>query len=264
MRIAIFSDVHGNLTALEAVLQEIDGQEGLDEIVFAGDLCFAGPRPEACLEAIRRRDDEISCVYGNTDRWIDGPPLLSDDIEEEERRRRQQIHGIASWTRELLPASSRAWLRELPFQRRISPTVNPGDDLLIVHANPQDVDRVIFPPEERQKELYGPVRQTDDDLYPLLEGLAVGVVAFGHLHVPFVRRWNHLTLVNVSSVSMPGDGDSRAKYALLHWDDGWQMAHRYVPYDVEAEIEAFRRQKPPNWQESVQALEAEGMIPQRV
>ena len=264
MRIAIFSDVHGNLAALEAVLREIDQQEDLDEIVFAGDLCLAGPRPQECLDLIRGRDDEISCVYGNTDRWIDGPPLLSEDIEEEERQRRRQIDDMASWTREQLPATDRAWLRELPFQRRISPTVNPQDDLLIVHANPQDVDQLIFPPEKRQKELYDRVRQTDDDLYPLLEGLLAGVVAFGHLHIPFVRDWNELTLVNVSSVSMPGDGDKRAKYALLQWDDSWQIEHHHVAYDVEPEIEAFRQQKPPNWEKSVESLEAEGMIPQKV
>lgn len=264
MRIAIFSDVHGNLTALEAVLQEIDGQEGLDEIIFAGDLCLAGPRPKECLDLVRGRDEEISCIYGNTDQWIDGPPLLSDDIEEEERQRRQQIHDLASWTREQLPASDRAWLRELPFQRRISPTVNPHGDLLVVHANPKDVDRLIFPPEQRQEELYDRVRQTDDDLYPLLEGLAAGVVAFGHLHIPFVRQWNHLKLVNVSSVSMPGDGDSRAKYALLQWEDGWQIEHHYVAYDAQAESKAFRRQKPPNWEKSAQSLEAENMVPQKV
>jgi len=52
------------------------------------------------------------------------------------------------------------------------------------------------------------------------------VVAYGHLHIPNVRPWRELTLVNVSSVSMPGDGDGRAKYALLEWGDGrWTARH---------------------------------------
>ncbi len=265
MRAAIFSDVHGNLTALEAVLADIDGREDVEAIIFAGDLCLFGPRPEACLKVIRERDDEIACLYGNTDRWIDGPPLLSDDIEEEERQRQQQVHDIASWTRERLPAMDRAWLRELPFHRRISPTVNPQHDLFVVHANPKDVNQIIFPPEAMQEELYGRIRQPDGELEQLLDNVVTDVLAFGHLHVPSVRSWGGFTLVNVSSVSMPGDGDPRAKYGLLTWDGGsWDVEHVYVEYDVEAEIEAFRENRPLGWEDSVESLEKEGAIPQQV
>lgn len=265
MRVAIFSDVHGNLTALEAVLADIDGREAVEAVIFAGDLCLFGPRPEACLRLIRERDDEIACLYGNTDEWIDGPPLLSNDIEEEERQRRQRIHDIASWTRERLPPMDRAWLRELPFHRRISPTVSPQDDLFVVHANPKDVNQIIFPPEGMQQELYGRVRQADGELELLLDNLVTDVLAFGHLHVPFVRSWGGFTLANISSVSMPGDGDARAKYGLLTWEGGaWEVEHVYVAYDVEAEIEAFREHRPPGWEDSVKLLEEEGLIPQRV
>ena len=265
MRVAVFSDVHGNLTALKAVLKAIGEEEDIDEIVFAGDLCLFGPRPEACVDLIRRHDEAISCIYGNTDEWINGPPLLSDDIDEEERLRWQHVDDVVSWTRERLPAMDRAWLRELPFHRRISPSVNPRDDLFIVHANPQDVDRVIFPPEDMQEEIYGEVRQRDEDLDNLLEDLLVSVLAFGHLHIPFGRRWGDLTLINVSSVSMPGDDDARAKYALFTWDgDGWSVAHRRVAFDVAEEIEAYRRAQPPGWEEAVKSLEADGMVPQRV
>lgn len=263
MRVAIFSDVHGNLTALEAVLQDIDEQE-VDQILFAGDLCLFGPRPQACLDRLRNRE-EIAGIYGNTDEWIDGPPLLSDDIEEEERQRRQRIHDIATWTRETLSAMDRAWLRELPFHRRISPTVNPGDDLFVVHANPVDVNQLIFPPEALQEKMYDKVRQPDGALRPLLEDVACGVLAFGHLHIPFVRPWNDLVLANISSVSMPGDGDRRAKYGILTWDgDNWNIEHRRVDYDIDGEIEAFRSAQPPGWEKSVEALKSDGMIQQKV
>ncbi len=254
MRIAIFSDVHGNLTGLDAVLRDIDEQE-VDQIVFAGDLCLGGPRPQECLDRIRRRDD-IAAVYGNTDEFIDGMPLLSDDIDEEDRRRHQQISDTASWTRERLGEMDRAWLRELPFHRRISPSVNPRDDLFIVHANPIDVNQVIYPAEDLQKKLFGEVQQTDDDLYPLLEGLIAGVLAFGHLHIPSIRQWNDLALVNVSSVSLPGDGDVRAKYALLTWDgERWQIEYRRLDYDVKSEVGAYQNIKPPGWEEIVEVLD---------
>ena len=63
MRVAVFSDVHGNLTALEAVLADIAAQ-AVDQIYFAGDLCLIGPRPAACLERVRSAN--IAAVYGNT------------------------------------------------------------------------------------------------------------------------------------------------------------------------------------------------------
>lgn len=263
MRVAIFSDVHGNLTALEAVLAEIDAH-GVDEIVFAGDLCLGGPRPQDCVDLLRHRDD-ISTIYGNTDQMIDSPPLLSRDIEDEERERWQQVHDMTTWTRETISAMNRAWLREMPFHRRYSPTVQPQDDLLVVHANPIDVDRVIFPPIDLQKEKYGEVRQNDGDLDTLLEGIAGGIIAFGHLHIPSIRHWNDLTLVNISSVSIPGDGDPRAKYTLFEWTgDEWRVELHRVSYDIQKEIDAYKQNRPPQWEEAVKTLEEQGMIPQNV
>lgn len=256
MRIAIFSDVHGNLTAFEAVLTDIE-QRGADEIVFAGDLCLMGARPQECVELLRQRDD-ILALYGNTDEMVDSPPLLSRDIEEEERRRWQLVHDVATWTRESLSEMNRAWLRELPFHRRFSPTVQPQDDLFIVHANPVDVHQVIHPPLSMQQQLYGEIKQSDEDLHSLLGDLITGVLAFGHLHIPSIRTWNDITLLNVSSVSMPGDGDPRAKYALLEWDGArWQIEQYHVEYDIEREVEAYRQKQPPSWQQLAQTLRPE-------
>lgn len=264
MRTAIFSDVHGNLTALEAVLAAIEEEE-VDDVVFAGDLCLFGPRPEACVDLVSNYEPAIACLHGNTDEWINGPPLLSRDIEEEERERWQRVDDVVSWTRERLPAADRAWLRELPFHRRVSPSVNPHDDLFVVHANPVDLEELIFPPEARQQEMYGEVRQSDAELARLLSNMVSNVLAFGHLHVPFIRHLGDYTLVNVSSVSMPGDGDPRAKYSLFTWEENtWTVEHRQVAYDVEEEIAAFRENRPPGWEESVAKLEAEGMVPQVV
>jgi hypothetical protein len=73
-----------------------------------------------------------------------------------------------------------------------------------------------------------------------------------------------LTLVNVSSVSLPGDGDKRAKYAVLSWskEDGWQVKHHYVDYQVESEIAAYEQNKPPGWEHRVKKLATKGSIPQ--
>lgn len=252
MRIAIFSDVHGNLSGLEAVLADIE-QHKPDQVIFAGDLCYLGARPAECLRLVR--DRRIPSVVGNTDEWLAGraaPP--------EPRR------PTVDWALTRLAAGEREWLGRLPFALRICPTTRAADDLLIVHANPQDVDAIIYPDLTTQLARYGEVRQSDTDLAPLLDGVEAGMMAYGHIHVPGVRQWGALTLVNVSSVNMPGDGDGRAKYALLEWRGGqWQTTHHRVAYDVAAEVVAFRAVQPPDWEQIVASLVAQGYYyPQQV
>ncbi len=253
MRVAIFSDVHGNLKAMEAVLDDI-AKEGPDLTFFAGDLCVYGPRPAECVE--RLRGEAISSVIGHTDRWISNQPLLSGDIQSEEQEREQDADDSAGWAWARLDEMDRAWLRTLPPFRRVSPTVHPKDDLLIAHASPNGASQPILPPESVQKRVYGEVKQPDDALRLLLEEVFVGVLAFGHVHVPSVRYWQDLTLANISSVSLPEDGDPRAKYGLLTWKDGgsWAIENRFVEYDLDVEIELLNRLKPPAWQALSQQL----------
>ena len=251
MRLAVFSDVHGNLSALEALLADIAG-ESVDEIVFAGDLCLMGPRPAACVDRVR----DLGCpaVYGNTDDWLLGrqqaPAHLAD---------------LADWTDAQLDAGQRSWLDGLPFARSVSAGESGVDSLLIVHANPQDVNQIIFPPEEDQLARYGRVRQADGELDELLSGIESNTVAFGHLHIPFVRSWDQVQLFNISSASMPGDGDPRAKYGLFTWEgDGWTFERRYVPFDMASETAAFGTHKPPGWQNFAETIAAHGCVPQNV
>jgi predicted phosphodiesterase len=257
VRIAIFSDVHGNLTALDAVLAHIE-QQSPDLIAFAGDLCLFGPRPAACLDQVRQRP--IVTIYGNTDEWVLEPPQPPEGPADRVLRHRQHLHEIGSWTQAQLNQADRDWLGAFPFEHRVSPTDSPKDDLLIVHANPRDVNQVIFPSEARQKEIFGDVqqKQSDEDLADLLTDVPARVIAFGHLHVPNVRQWHEVTLANISSVSLPGDLDTRAKYGLLTWDkrEGWSVAHQYVTYDIDQEVAALEEYQLPNWQTYARRLRA--------
>jgi predicted phosphodiesterase len=258
MRIAIFSDVHGNLTALEAVLADIK-QQAPDMVAFAGDACLFGARPRECLDLIR--DQNMVCIHGNTDLMVAGHALLSDDIKAEMNERQRMVESIKEWTVAELSALDRNWLEGLPFLRRISPTANLHHDLLIVHANPQDVDQPIFPPEAQQQEMWGEVRQPDADLLPIMQQTVAGVMAFGHYHVPSLRPWNDMLLANISSVSLPLDGDARAKYGLFEWKPAgpnqgdWLAEHRYVEYDIEKERQILADRQPPGWQDLQQRLD---------
>lgn len=247
MRIAIYSDVHGNLTALQTVLADIKKQAP-DLVAFAGDLCLMGPRPRACLELARDATDIF--VYGNTDEMIHTPLNIPDDAPDGQRARWESFNELGQWTHEQLGPEHVAWLERLPFSHRIGPTAVPTDDLLITHANPLDVNRVLVPTDEFQQEVLGEVKWANSewDLRPLLESTTAGIIAFGHLHVPNVRRWNNMILANISSVNLPADGDERAKYGLLTWrkGEGWTVEKRVVAYNIHKEKEVLSFIKPPH------------------
>ncbi len=252
MQIAIFSDVHGNLSALEAALADVE-QRHPDLVVFAGDLCLFGPRPAECWRLLTER--RIPAVIGNTDAWLAGlgnPP--------------EKHQPSLAWTQPRFAAGELAALGRLPFSLRVSPTASATDDLLIVHANPRNLDDIIFPAEADQLAHWLRVRQPDAELEPLLGGLEAAVMAYGHLHIPGIRQWAGLTLVNVASVNMPGDKDGSAKYALLEWDGGrWAANHRRVAYDTAAESAAFQTHRPPRWEAAVAALATDGYYyPQQI
>jgi predicted phosphodiesterase len=214
MRVAILSDIHGNAMALDAVLAHVAADRPFDEIVVAGDLVWSGPRPREVVD--RLLEIGATMIRGNTDAFFDAAP---DETPEGKEPGRFAAHF--GWMAQQLGPERVAYLRSLPFSRRISPTT--GQDLLIVHANPRDLDQPILS------------RTRDEDLDELL--LENGrepswrCLAFGHVHTPFQRMWRGRLLVNVSSVGLPMDGDHRAVYAVLTWDGrAWRAEHRRVAY----------------------------------
>jgi putative phosphoesterase len=200
MRIAIVSDIHGNLTAFEAVLSDLK-QISPDLIFHGGDLADNGSGGPEILDRIR--DLGWPGVYGNTDEMLFRPeslaefglpPALAEPIQE-----------MAAWSRQQLGEDRIAWLRALPM------TVRHGD-LALVHASPATCWRATSDSE--------------------LESLGARLAVFGHIHRPFVRD----TVANSGSVGQPHDGDQRAAYLLI--DDGAASIRR-VEYDVDRELKAL-------------------------
>lgn len=206
-RVAILSDIHGNLVGLDACLADIVAQGGADAIVAAGDLCLDGPRPKKVLQ--RLEELGAQCVRGNTDRILadgsDGTGTASENAQ-------------LAWTRKQLGEKWIAWLRELPFAIRIG---DPQNELLVVHANPTNDHEHLWPDAD------------DATLARLIGDEHAAMIAFGHLHLPYVRHWHGRMLVDVASAGLPKDGDPRAGYALFtERDGGWEVKHRRVAFDV--------------------------------
>jgi putative phosphoesterase len=208
MRIAVLSDIHGNLLALDACLADLESQGSADAIVVAGDLCLGGPKPKKVLQ--RLEEIGAACVRGNTDRY------LSEDSSAEKQAQAESAQ--IAWTRREIGERWATWLKELPFALRIGEDNN---QLLIVHANPLTDDEHLWPDADEPilRRLIGKEKAT--------------TIAFGHLHLPYVRVWRGKLLANVASAGLPKDGDPRAAYAILtERDGGWQVKHRRVAFDV--------------------------------
>lgn len=210
MRIAVFSDIHGNLVALDACLADLQQQGGADVIVAAGDLCMDGPRPKKVLA--RLVEVGAQAVRGNTDRYICAESAEAVAALDETDRLQ------AAWQRKELGEKWFAWLADLPFSRRFG---SAGNELAVVHANPVNDDEHLWPDAD------------DDTLDRLVGSESAAVLAFGHLHLPYVRTWRGKLLVNVASAGLPKDGDPRAGYAIFtERSGGWQIKHRRVLFDV--------------------------------
>jgi predicted phosphodiesterase len=208
VRIAVLSDIHGNLLGLDACLTDLASQGGADAIAVAGDLCLDGPKPKKVLQ--RLEEIGAQCVKGNTDRY------LSEDAQGQNLPPAQAAQ--IAWTRRELGERWLSWLHALPFALRIGEDDN---QLLIVHANPKSDDEHLWPDSDGAilQRLVGEERAT--------------TIAFGHLHIPYVRMWRGRLLVDVASAGLPKDGDPRACYAIFtERDGGWQVKHRRVPFDV--------------------------------
>lgn len=213
VRLAVVTDVHGNLTALEAIIADLR-RRAVDQVVHGGDLALMGPRPAEVIDRIR----ELGWpgVLGNTDELLWRP-----EEQARQRDRAPQLTTLLRWlfeayapdTRERLGEERLAWLREQPTELRI-------DDAAIVHAAPGELWRAPMPDAD------------DQELEATYRPLRAGTVVYGHIHRPFTRTVSATVIANAGSAGMPWDGDNRASYLLI--DHGQAEVIR-VAYDIDAE-----------------------------
>ncbi|OGN95150.1 MAG: hypothetical protein A2Z75_02025 [Chloroflexi bacterium RBG_13_50_10] len=221
MRYAILGDIHSNLAAFEAVLQDVKGRGGFDKIWCLGDVVGYGPDPRECIE--RLRQFEHVCVAGNHD-WAAIGKMDTADFN--------PVAALAAhWTAQQLTAEDKDYLQNLPL------TLS-EDDFTLAHGSPRDpIWEYLLSTEAAQNNF-----ACFETAYCLV----------GHSHVPLIfelvsnkvvyrmfpegtnlKLGKKRVIINPGGVGQPRDGDPRASYAL--YDTQARAVHHYrVEYDIPA------------------------------
>jgi len=216
MRIAIVSDIHGNRTALEAVLADLR-LTSPDMVLHGGDLADGGASPVEIVDLIRALGWQG--VVGNTDEMLFRPESLQEFASRSPQLAPlfATIEEMAGATRASLGDERLTWLRGLPRMQA-------HGAMAFVHASPESLWRA--PTAEA----------SDAELTAVFGPLGTPVAIYGHIHRPYVRSVSGMVVANTGSVGMPYDGDRRASYLLL---DGSRPTIRRVEYDVDKELRAL-------------------------
>jgi putative phosphoesterase len=215
-RVAVITDIHANLPALEAVFEAIE-RTGVDALYCGGDLVGYGPHPNEVCALIEERG--IPTIYGNYDHAI-GRDLEDCGCAYRDQHDRELGQLSIAWTLAHTSRPSKEFMRGLPFDRRFELGRN---RVRLVHGSPRKVNEYLFADK--------PARTFER----IAAGADCDVLVFGHTHQPWIREYGGVLFVNCGSVGKPKDGDPRAAFALLELD-GDRVAAEIdrIDYDAEA------------------------------
>src|SRR5687767_14486368 len=212
MTIALFSDIHANLPALEGFFLDVDSKQP-DSIYCLGDLVGYNIWPTEVINEIRKR--RIPTIAGNYDQGIG---LMSDECGCAYKTETDKDMGkiSISYTNSLIQPDERRYLRTLPAHIKVEFQLNNDKlNLLLVHGSPRKINEYLF--EDREEE----------SLLRIMEQADADIMCFGHTHKPFHRtleipdsdkaRYRHA--INIGSVGKPKDGNPQGGYVLLYIND---------------------------------------------
>ena len=221
MRLAVFSDVHGNRYALDAVLAHIASQPP-QATYCLGDLVGYGAHPNEVVEAVEHGG--FPTIMGNYD---DGVGFDRDECGCAYREDTERVRGARSldWTKAQVTPEHKAFLRGLPPAIRLDAD---GKRLLLVHGSPRKMNEYLF--EDRPLSSFERLAASSN----------ADIIVFGHTHKPYVKRVDGVWFVNAGSVGKPKDGDPRAGYVLIDPAADRPATFVRVPYDVAAAAAAIR------------------------
>lgn len=247
MRIALFSDIHANLPALEAFLKDVDARKP-DAIYCLGDLVGYNIWPNEVINGIRKRG--IPTIAGNYDQGIG---LMSDECGCAYKTDTEKDMGkiSISYTNSLVKPEERKYLRTLPSHIRVEFQLNNDKlNLLLVHGSPRKINEYLF--EDREEK----------SLMRIMQDADADIMCFGHTHKPYHRilpaapgddpHYRHA--INIGSVGKPKDNNSKGCYVILQINENSNISNKdsiqvefiRFDYDVEKAAKAIEDSPLPN------------------
>jgi predicted phosphodiesterase len=244
MRIAFFSDIHANLPALDACLEDIESNKP-HAVYCLGDLVGYNIWPNEVISEIRRRN--IPTIAGNYDQ---GVGIAGDDCGCAYKTDHDKSNGEQSiaYTNSIVKSEERKYLRTLPSHIRLEYQLNEEKfNLLMVHGSPRKINEYLFI-ERDEKSMLRIMKQAD-----------AHIMLFGHTHKPYHRilrdeagKYRHA--INIGSVGKPKDGDPRGCYVMITLDETFSLVSaetlnvefKRFEYDVEKAAKAVENSPLPN------------------
>jgi len=208
MKVAFISDIHSNIEALSAVMEDIKSQR-IEKIICCGDIVGYNANPNECCFTIKSLG--IKTVMGNHD--FAGSSLK--DLN----KFNDYAKASLEWTNKVLKKEYKEFLLKLPktYKEKIGEF-----DLFVVHGSPSDpLYEYVFP------------QTSDYDLKNFLEKTKSDIIVVGHTHIPFVKRYGRKLFINCGSVGQPRDSDPRACYCIIDFET-LRVELRKVKYDIDS------------------------------
>ena len=238
MKIAIISDIHGNLEALKATLKDIE-KRNVDKIICLGDTIAKGVHPKECIKLIKEKCDVV--LQGNTDYYFSKEHDNLNELPEQERKR-------IEWNQSLITKEDREYLLSLPFSYELYLS---GSLVRLFHATPTANNKAVLNVDtiETKYQMFLPSENTSS------QDIA-DVVIYGHIHHPYLDKIYNKTLINIGSVGNSFDvirneskdsnvlETTRSYYLIIEGeyeskeynsDISYQFVR--VPYDINKELE---------------------------
>lgn len=213
-RVAVFGDVHGNIDAFIAVLEDIK-KESINQLLITGDLVGYYYHADKVLNALKGRNYEL--VQGNHDAILGEISTWSDKTKNVFRKRYGSALEYAA--KELLSEVEIAYLTELPYRKEL---IIAGRSILLCHGSPWNRDEYIYP-------------DASNDVLARCATCGFDIVIMGHTHYPMIKKYKSTLLLNSGSVGQLRNKRTEASWALLDTDN-LDVQLRYVTYDVEKVI----------------------------
>lgn len=226
MKIGIISDIHGNMQALNTVLEDIKKEE-CSKIFCLGDLAMAGPEPVEAILLIKKLYDEgkLEIIQGNTDEMIGN---YSAQIDEKVTSAFPIMAAALKNDAEIISLELKEFLKNLPPQKQLEIE---GVKILLVHGSPRKKDENIAPDLPIEK------------IEKMLEGTDADVIFCGHTHIPCgYQTTKKQTIINVGSVGRPFTPNPQACYVVANFSGGtFEVMHKFVDYDKQKASEILSK-----------------------